>query len=62
MSHDNYRRPTGATAAAGTDPSAREQQDSYLHPFVEADGRTIVASSSHTRRGLLNAGHAAHGA
>ena len=39
----NCRRPD-TEAAAATDPAAREQQDSSMHPFVQANGHTAMAS------------------
>lgn len=44
MARGNRCRPE-AEAAASTDPAAREQQDSSLHPSVQANGHTAIASS-----------------
>ena len=44
VARGNRHRPE-AEAAAATDPAAHEQQDSSLHPSVQANGHTATASS-----------------
>ncbi|KAE8766876.1 hypothetical protein D1007_61836 [Hordeum vulgare] len=45
---------TGAEATA-TDPAAREQHASSMHPSVQRDGRTATGSSSHAHLEQVNA-------
>ncbi|KAE8769291.1 hypothetical protein D1007_59137 [Hordeum vulgare] len=47
------RHSVGAKATA-TDPASREQQASSVHPSVQQEGRTAMASSSHAHIEWVN--------
>lgn len=52
------RRNYAGVEAATTEPAACEQHASFVHPSVQREGRTAMASSSHARLERVNAENA----
>ncbi|KAE8794292.1 hypothetical protein D1007_31012 [Hordeum vulgare] len=57
VGHNSHERrhSVGEVTGATTDPAGREQRYSSFHPSMQQEGRTAMASSSHTRLEHVNA-------